>query len=157
MQTLVPAAICHHARIRVATREATEFVDLTARIEALAVESGIHAGLVNVQSLHSTTAIVVNEYDPLLLVDVGDVLARAAPRHAPYRHDDPNARTMPVPKGEHPDGHAHCQALLLGSSASLHFADGCLQLGRWQRVFLVELDGPREREVSVLILGASER
>jgi secondary thiamine-phosphate synthase enzyme len=157
MQTLVPAAICHHGRIRVATREAMEFVDMTARIEALAVEAGIHAGLVNVQSLHSTTAIVVNEYEPLLLVDVGDVLARAAPRHAPYRHNDPNARTMPLATGERPDGHAHCQALLLGSSASLNFADGCLQLGRWQRVFLVELDGPREREVSVLVLGERAR
>ena len=157
METLVPAAICHHCRIRVATKEAMEFIDLTTRIEALAVEAGVHVGLVNIQSLHNTTAIVVNEHEPLLLVDFGDLLARAASRHAPYRHNDPNARTLPLTEGERPDGHAHCHALLLGSSASLNFADGCLQLGRWQRVFLVELDGPRDREVSVLVLGEGVR
>jgi secondary thiamine-phosphate synthase enzyme len=157
METLVPAPICHHGRIRVATGQPIEFIDLTVRIEALAAAAGIHAGLVNVQSLHTTTAIIVNEHEPLLLVDFGDLLARAAPRHAPYRHNDPNARNIPLPPGERPNAHAHCQALLLGSFASLNFADGRLQLGRWQRVFLVELDGPREREVSVLVLGDRAR
>ena len=130
-----------------------EFIDLTARIEALAAEAGIHAGLVNIQSLHTTTAIVVNEHEPLLLADFDALLARAAPRDAPYRHDDMDVRTVNLAPGERPNGHAHCHALLLGSSASLNFADGRLQLGRWQRVFLVELDGPRVREVSVLVLG----
>lgn len=159
METLVPAASCHHARIRVATERAIEFIDLTARIEALTVEAGIHAGLVNIQSLHTTTAIVVNEHEPLLLADFDALLARAAPRDAPYCHDDMDARTVNLAPGERPNGHAHCHALLLGSSASLNFAEGRLQLGRWQRVFLVELDGPRVREVSVLVLGdgAAER
>jgi secondary thiamine-phosphate synthase enzyme len=157
METLVPAAICHHGRIRVATERAMEFIDLTVRIEALAAEAGIHAGFVNIQSLHTTTAIVINEHEPLLLVDFGDLLARAAPREAPYRHNDPNARTLPQAPGERPNGHAHCHALLLGSSVSLNFAEGRLQLGRWQRVFLVELDGPRARDVSVLVLGAGMR
>jgi secondary thiamine-phosphate synthase enzyme len=54
---------------------------------------------------------------------------------------------------ERPNGHAHCRALLLPSSACLNVTEGRLQLGRWQRVFLVELDGPRERSVSVLLFG----
>lgn len=157
MKTLVPAAICHHARIGVASGQAMEFIDLTTRIEALVTEAGLHTGLVHIQSLHTTTAVVVTEDEPLLLVDFGDLLARAAPRHAPYRHDDPNARNLPPAQGEHADGHAHCQALLLGSSASLNFAESRLQLGRWQRVFLVELDGPRQREVSVLAFGEGGR
>ena len=157
METLAPAAICRHGRIRLATGQAMEFIDLTVRIEALAAGAGIHAGIVNIQTLHTTTAIVINEHEPLLLVDFGDLLARTAPKLAPYRHNDPNARTIPVPPGERPNGHAHCHALLLGSSASLNYADGRLQLGRWQRVFLVELDCPRDREVSVLILGEGAR
>ncbi len=157
MQTLVPAAICHHGRIRVATARAMEFIDLTARIEALAAEAGIRAGLVSIQSLHTTTAIVVNEHEPLLLADFETLLARAAPREAPYRHDDMDVRTVNLAPGERPNGHAHCHALLLGSSASLHFAEGRLQLGRWQRLFLVELDGPRVREVSILVLGEGVR
>ena len=155
METLVRPAICHHARIRVAATDAPEFIDLTARIEALAVQAGVHAGIVNVHSLHTTTAIIVNEPEPLLLVDFGDLLARTAPGQAPYRHNDTNVRTLLT--GERPDGHAHCQAILLGSSASLNFADGRLQLGRWQRVLLVELEGPGEREVSVLIFGEGSR
>ena len=157
MQTLVPAAICHHSRIRVATKEPMEFIDLTARIEALAAEAAIHTGFVHIQSLHTTTAIVLNEHEPLLLADFGTLLDRTAPRDAPYRHNDPNARTIPVPPDERPNGHAHCHALLLGSSASLNLAEGRLQLGRWQRLFLVELDGPRDREVSVLVLGEAVR
>ena len=61
METLAPTAICRHSRIRVATERAMEFIDLTDRIEALAAEAGLHAGLVNIQSLQTTTAIVVNE------------------------------------------------------------------------------------------------
>ena len=155
METLVPAATCHHTRIRLTTERATEFIDLTTRIEALAAEAGIHTGLVNVQSLHTTTAIVVNQAEPLLLVDFDTLLDRAAPRNAPYRHNDVNVRTLAP--GERPNGHAHSQALLLGSSASLNLAEGRLQLGRSQRVFLADLDGPRAREVSVLVFGEGVR
>ena len=157
METLVSPAICRHARIRLATREALEFIDLTNRIEALAAEANVSTGLVNIQTLHTTTAIVVNEHEPLLLADFGSLLARTAPQDAPYHHNDPNARTIPVPPDERPNGHAHCHALLLGSSVALNLADGRLQLGRWLRVFLVELDGPRDREVSVLVIGEATR
>src|SRR5688572_26889360 len=119
--TLVPAAICHHARIRVATGRPMEFIDLTARIEALAAEAGIDAGLVNIQTLHTTTAIVVNEHEPLLLTDFEGLLARAAPRDGHYRHDDMDVRTVNLAPGERANGHAHCHALLLGSSVMLNF------------------------------------
>jgi secondary thiamine-phosphate synthase enzyme len=157
METLAAPAICRHGRIRLATKEAMEFIDVTDRIEALAAGSGIHTGLVNIQTLHTTTAIVINEHEPLLLADFSSMLTRTAPRDAPYRHNDPNARTIPVPPDERPNGHAHCHALLLGPTASLNLADGRLQLGRWQRVFLVELDGPREREISVMVMGEAAR
>jgi|SRR5688572_17033870 len=153
METIAPTAICHHSRIRVETDRAMEFIDLTDRIEALADEAGLHAGLINIQSLHTTTAIVVNEHEPLLLADFDALLARTAPSDAPYRHDDMDVRTVNLAPGERPNGHAHCRALLLPTSALLNVAGGRLQLGRWQRIFLVELDGPRSREVSVLLFG----
>jgi secondary thiamine-phosphate synthase enzyme len=157
VETLAPAATCRHERIRVTTERSIEFIDLTDRIEALVAEAGILAGLVNIQSLHTTTAIIVNEHEPLLLVDFAALLTRLAPKDPPYRHDDMDARTVNLAPGERSNGHAHCQALLLGSSVSLNFAGGRLQLGRWQRVFLVELDGPRVREVSVLVSGEAGR
>lgn len=157
METLAPAPACRHSRIRLETRHPTEFVDITDRIDASVAATGIHDGLVNVHTLHTTTAIVVNEHEPLLLEDVAALLARLASEQSRYRHDDMAARTVNLAPGERPNGHAHCRALLLGSSAMLNLAGGRLQLGRWQRVFLVELDGPRSREISVQVLGAIAR
>ena len=157
METLAPTAVCHHDRIRLATAEAMEFIDVTDRIEAIAAAAGICAGLVNIQSLHTTTAIVVNEHEPLLLDDFDTLLARTVPGDASYRHDDMDRRTVNLAPGERANGHAHCRALLLPVSALLNVAGGRLQLGRWQRIFLVELDGPRAREISVLVLGEGAR
>jgi secondary thiamine-phosphate synthase enzyme len=157
METCAPISTCRHTSIRIATERPTEFIDLTDQVERLVAEAGIHAGLVNIQSLHTTTAIVVNEHEPLLLADFVALLAQVAPLHALYRHDDVSVRTVNLAPGERANGHAHCRALLLGSSASLNVANGRLQLGRWQRVFLVELDGPRTREVSVLVVGEGAR
>ena len=60
---------------------------------------------------------------------------------------------MNLNPGERPNGSSHCKALVLATSACLNVVDGRLQLGRWQRVFLVELDGPRSRDISVLLMG----
>jgi secondary thiamine-phosphate synthase enzyme len=138
----------------VITTRATEFVDITDRVQALVTMSGILVGLVNIQALHTTTAIVVNEHEPLLLKDFERMLGHVAPVVALYLHDDPRVRTVNLATNERVNGHAHCRALLLGASVCLNIADGRVILGRWQRVFLVELDGPRERAVSVLLLGA---
>jgi thiamine phosphate synthase YjbQ (UPF0047 family) len=73
-----------------------------------------------------------------------------------YRHDFVSLRGANCVLGERPNGHSHCRALLLAPSACLNVVEGRLRLGRWQRVFLVELDGPRTREVSVLLMGGSE-
>jgi len=157
METLSSAATCRHTRIRLSTVQPTEFIDVTDRLEQLVNESGIRFGLVNVQTLHTTTAIVVNEHEPLLLSDFRALLDRTVPDDGRYRHDDATVRMVNVTAGERPNGQAHCRALLLQPSVVLHVADGQLLLGRWQRVFLVELDGPREREISALVLGESGR
>ena len=153
MPTLTATSTTYHARLRVATRLPTEFIDITDRLLACVTDAGIAAGVLNVQTLHTTTAIVVNEHEPLLLRDFRTFLERAAPDDGRYQHDDPITRTVNLTAEERPNGHAHCRALLLPAFACLNVADGRLQLGRWQRVFLVELDGPREREMSVVAYG----
>ena len=157
METLAPTSIHQHTKIRVTTERPTQFVDVTDRLEALVAEAGIRFGFVNVQTLHTTTAIVVNELEPLLLSDFATLLENVAPRDGGYRHDDVTARTVNVTPDEPVNGHAHCRALLLAPSACLNVIDGKLLLGRWQRVFMAELDGPRAREISVLILGEGGR
>ena len=152
METLTGLA-CHHARIHVTTAHPTEFIDLTDRLERLIADAGLRFGIVNVQTLHTTTAIVVNEHEPLLLTDFQALLEAAAPVDRRYRHDDTTLRTVNVTDAERPNGHAHCRALLLPAFASLNVASGRLVLGRWQRVFFAELDGPREPQISVLSIG----
>ena len=80
METLTPAPACRHSRLQITTRQPTEFVDLTDRLQLLVADAAIGAGIVNVQTLHTTTAIVVNEHEPLLLADFQAALAAGAPR-----------------------------------------------------------------------------
>jgi len=145
-----------HARFHITTARAVEFIDLTARLEGLVAEARVETGFLNLQTLHTTTAIVVNEHEPGLLADFEAHLDALAPECRDYAHDDLSARVN-VTDGERRNGHAHCRALLLPCSVSLNVAGGRLMLGRWQRVFLVELDGPRDRAVSVLVLGEAAR
>jgi secondary thiamine-phosphate synthase enzyme len=151
MPTLVRATT--ETLVHIETTRPTQFIDITDRIHALVSASGVGCGIVNIQTLHTTTGIVVNEHEPLLLRDFESTLDITAPIGGSYRHDDSTVRTVNVMPDERANGHAHCRALLIGASASLNVVDGALRLGRWQRVFFAELDGPRERVVSVVILG----
>jgi secondary thiamine-phosphate synthase enzyme len=157
MEMLTTTSTCRHTRIRVTTRHPTEFVDLTDHLEKLVAGIGVGSGILNVQTLHTTTAILVNEHEPLLLDDFQRLLERAAPVDARYRHDDTTVRTVNVTAEERANGHAHCRALMLPSSVCLNVSNGHVLLGRWQRVFFVELDGPREREISALLIGEAGR
>jgi secondary thiamine-phosphate synthase enzyme len=153
MATLATAFIYRHTKVRIVTERATEFIDLTDSLEELLAESRIVTGFVNVQSLHTTASIVVNEGEPLLLDDFESFLRKAAPDDIPYWHDDETIRTVNLSPGERPNGSSHCRALMLGTSACLNVVNSRLVLGRWQRVFLAELDGPRSRDISVLVIG----
>ena len=155
MQTAVaPSPTCRHTTIRIETEHPSQFIDLTPDLERFVNASAVQSGLLNVQTLHTTAAIVVNEHEPLLLTDMTGLLERLAPIDAVYRHDNLTLRTVNCVPGEPANGHSHCRSLLLGPAAALNVVNGELQLGRWQRVFLVELDGPRTRDVSLLLLGA---
>jgi secondary thiamine-phosphate synthase enzyme len=154
MDTLTPARACRFTRIRLDTSQTTEFIDLTDRLDQFIVEADVRVGILNVQTSHTTAAIVVNEHEPLLLADFLAFFERTVPQSTVYGHDDMSRRTN-VGAGEPRNGHAHCRALLLPTSVCLNVVDGRLVLGPWQRVFLVELDGPRRREVSVVVVGES--
>jgi secondary thiamine-phosphate synthase enzyme len=156
METLARTSTFRHTTIRIDTQHATQFIDLTDEVHAFVLESRVHTGVINIQGLHTTTAIFVNEHDPLLLSDVAALLERIAPQDGYYRHDNVSLRTSNCVLADRPNGHSHCRALLLAPSVSLNIASGRLQLGTWQRIFLAELDGPRPRTVSVAVIGDSE-
>ena len=54
---------------------------------------------------------------------------------------------------ECPNGHAHCQHLLLGTRETIPIVQGVMDVGRWQSIFFIELDHPRQREVVVQVFG----
>ncbi len=157
MQTVASTFVYRHTRVRITSERRTDFIDITDGVQELVAESGLLSGFANIQSLHTTVAVVVNEHEPLLLEDFGVTLDAIAPVDLPYRHDDPVERTANLTPDERRNGHSHCRALLLPSSASLNIVNGQLMLGRWQRVFLVDLDGPRPRDLSVMLMGEGGR
>jgi secondary thiamine-phosphate synthase enzyme len=155
-ETRADAARASHELVSVRTDEGRRFIDLTERVRECVRRSGVIHGLVNVQSLHTTAAVIVNEHEPLLFEDFEDLLERVAPRESRYRHDDFEIRTENLLPEERANGHAHARALLLGASQTFSVVEGAIVLGRWQRIFLVELDGARERSISIGVTGLGE-
>ncbi len=126
--------------IRTGRRE--ECVDITGKVEEAVRQSGVQAGAAHIYVPHATAAIVINEgADAGVAEDLIDLLRKLVPPRAGYRHDriDGNAD-------------AHLKAAILGPSEWVPIRGGRLALGTWQRIFLVELDGPKTRKIDVTIL-----
>ncbi|WP_297982090.1 secondary thiamine-phosphate synthase enzyme YjbQ [uncultured Methanobrevibacter sp.] len=89
-------------------------------------------GIVSIFTKHSTSAIRVNENESGLLTDFENILNELVLDKNNYRHDaiDNNASS-------------HLKSFLLGSSESIPISEGKLDLGTWQSIFFIELDGPR--------------
>jgi secondary thiamine-phosphate synthase enzyme len=143
----------YHDSISLQTEAPLQFVDFTERLAEVVRDSRIRTGLVNIQTRHTTTAVMVNENEPLLLEDIREILERLAPHDRPYRHDDFSVRTVNMGLDEPSNGHSHCKAVFLRTSETMNVAQGQLQFGQWQRAFLIELDGPKKRTISVLVMG----
>ena len=148
---LFPSYRCERLRYR--TTRAPEFIDITDDVREVVARSGLRNGFVVVFSRHTTAAIRVNEAEPLLLEDMEAMLCRIAPPNVYYRHNDLSVRTVNLTPDEDRNGHSHCQHLLMGASEAIPLEEGELLLGSWQRIFLVELDRAREREVVVQVCG----
>jgi secondary thiamine-phosphate synthase enzyme len=141
-----------HRRLDVPTASATEFVDITARLQAEVAAAGLVDGRLHLQSLHTTLGLMMNENEPLLMRDLETALERLAPTGVVYEHDD-LPRRRDIAADEPRNGHAHCRALFLLPTCTVLVEHGRLVLGRWQSVFAVELDGPRQRQLAVQLEG----
>jgi len=124
----------------VRTQEHRQLVPITDRIQQIVSQSQVQEGICVVYCPHTTAGIMVNENtDPELACDLLYLFDRIVPWHdANYRHCEGNTA-------------AHMQAALVGCSTTLIIAQGRLQLGTWQGIFLAEFDGPRTRKVYVQI------
>lgn len=135
------------------TAATLDFIDVTEKIQEKIKEAGITEGIINIQSLHTTMAVLVNEAEPLLISDLKKSLEKLAPRTSEYAHDNFEVRTVNMCDGECDNGHAHAKAIHLPTSVMLNIVNNGLGLGQWQRVFAVELDRSRGRQISLVIIG----
>lgn len=139
--------------INITTNATLDFIDITKKIQEVVEKSGIKDGVINVQSLHTTMAIIVNEAEPLLIADMKTLLEKLAPRNYKYAHDNFEIRTVNMCDGECANGHAHNKALHLPTSTMMNIIKNNLRLGQWQRIFVVELDRSRPRQIALQIMG----
>ena len=126
--------------IKIDTDKNFEIIDITSRINDLI---DVENGIVSIFSRHSTSAIVVNENERGLLNDLEFTLDNLIDEKFSYEHDriDNNARS-------------HLKSFILSSSECLPIKNNRLDLGTWQSVFFIELDGPRHgRTISLTIIG----
>lgn len=141
----------YYQRVAVESRDNFEIIDITAPVQRCVGESGIDEGIVVVSSLHTTVAITVNENEARLLDDIREHFLRLTPPDGRYHHNDIHLRDCPPDEPE--NAHAHLIAMMLGNAEMLPVHRGRLDLGRWQSLLLVELDGPRQRQVAVQVIG----
>jgi len=133
------------------TRERLELINITRDVNEVVKKHGMKAGFVIVQSLHTTTAIFINEFQQALLDDIKSFLERLVGRIDYWRHNDPD-----LSECSRKNADSHLRAMVLGHTLSLPVRNGEVALGYWQSVILAELDGPRERAVQIQVLGITE-
>lgn len=122
-------------RLIIKTRKKREVLDITELVEDQLANGGTESGICQLFILHTTAALTTADLDPGTDLDMLDAFEAMVPKLR-YRHPH-----NPVHVGD------HIMSSLIGSSVSLPFERNKLLLGTWQRVVLVELDGPREREL----------
>jgi secondary thiamine-phosphate synthase enzyme len=130
------------------SEERTEVSDITKMVREAVQSAPVSAGIALINTLHTTCALFINEFQSALIDDLKGLVERLVPERAGYRHDDPRYSDC-----ERGNAHAHLRAALLGRSIAVGISNGELTLGRFQSVIFAELDGPRRREIVVQVIG----
>lgn len=127
-------------KFKVKTSEKCEMADITREVQEVLHENGPEEGVCHVFVPHTTCGLAINENaDPDVKRDIIAKLDDAIGENFGYRHSEGNSP-------------AHIKSVLVGPSLTVFVADGALQLGTWQGIYLCEYDGPREREIWVKTL-----
>ena len=137
------------------------FTDITDDVQAMVPKN--FQGLVNVYSPHTTCSVFQTENELLHLVDIRFFLDDKVPyvkqpegehRNVKYLHDMISLRSD-VPADEPINGHSHIRSLFFNSSENIPIKDRKLLLGKWKRLFFVELDPMRKRELIITFINGS--
>lgn len=130
--------------IRLKTTQKTEEVRITDQVEAVVFESGIIEGIAVVNTGHTTASVHMNNPDRALEGDFHDFLNELIPDKPAYRHS----------RGDYGrNADAHFKSLMVGTSLTVPVTRGKPSLGQWQAIYFSEFDGPRNRLITVKVLG----
>src|SRR5881396_3132305 len=117
------------------SEERTEISDVTKLVRDAIQQLPISAGIALINTLHTTCALFINEFQSALIDDLKRLIERL------------------VPDCERGNAHSHLRAALLGRSIAVGINNAELTLGRFQSIIFAELDGPRRREISIQVIG----
>jgi len=129
--------------IRIGTKGANDFIDITEKVEEIVREAKVKNGVVALNSLHNTACLIIQEDDETIFEDMKKLFDKILPLNEKYSHS----------YEESLNATAHLKSNLLSQSITLPIKNGNLVLGTWQRIIFVELFEPRERTVFATILG----
>jgi len=128
--------------LKISTKRKQEIIDITKQVESVIKQEKIKQGIALIYVPHATAAVIINENaDPNICEDIINALNKIIKEHDGWLHDriDNNAA-------------AHIKASILGPSESVIIANNKIVLGTWQNIALIELDGPRQREILIEII-----
>jgi secondary thiamine-phosphate synthase enzyme len=137
-----------NASFTLTSEEGTEVSDITKLVRDIVQNSPVTAGIALINTLHTTCALFINEFQAALIDDLKGLVERLVPERGGYRHDDPRYSDC-----ERGNAHAHLRSALLGRSIAVGVNNGELTLGRFQSIIFAEFDGPRKREIQVQLIG----
>ena len=130
------------------TNDRMQLINVTDRINEIVRKSGIRDGVVHLQSLHTTTAVFINEWQDALLHDVKTFLDQVVSRDQNWRHNDPEYSDC-----ERKNADSHMRGMIMGQTLCLQVRNSAVLLGTWQSIILAEFDGPRSRSMSIQVSG----
>lgn len=130
------------------TNDRLQLLNITERINEIVRKSGIRDGIVHLQSLHTTSAVFLNEWQDALLHDVRGFLEQMVERNQYYRHNDPEYSDC-----ERKNADSHMRGMLMGQTLCLQVRNASVLLGTWQSIIFAEFDGPRSRSLAVQVSG----
>lgn len=120
----------------VKTNKKDEVIDITDEVSEIVSKSEKKNGIIVLNVLHTTCALTTADLDPGTDEDILESLRKMLPKIS-YRHPHDPSHTED-----------HILSSIIGTSLVLNFENGEITLGTWQRVILIELNGPREREIT---------
>ncbi len=130
------------------TTERFQLMNLTDRMNELVRKSGVREGMIHLQSLHTTTAVFLNEWQDALLHDMKTCLEGIVDRDQRWRHNDSQYSDC-----ERSNADSHLRGMLMGQTLCLQIRNSKVLLGTWQNIIFAEFDGPRSRTLAIQISG----